>query len=344
MQDTRAVSERAVSRRAFTAAAAAFATIAFVRAPARAAAITWKCGNESPADIPLNLRLSEAFAKIRAETNGQLDIQNYPASALGSGASMISQLRLGALEMMAQAGGQFDSLVPLAAVENMPFAFPNYETAWRAFDGELGNLVRSALSAEGFYIFDKVYDSGFRQFTTSTKPIANVDDLRGMKIRVPASKFRVDAFRSLGASPTPISYNEIYTALQTHVIDGQEGPLVFIDGQKFYEVQKYCSISNHMWGTFYVLVNREHWDGLPRKFQDVMKKHINGAAMLQRRDDERLDETLVAKLTARGMVFNKADAASFRARLKSSGFYARWKQAWGPKLWDALEKYSGPLA
>lgn len=334
-----------VTRKEFAAQSAAiFASIGIVRSAASAAPIVWKCGNESPAGIPLNLRLTEAFAKIKAETDGQLDIQSFPASALGSGSSMISQVRLGALEMMAQAGGQFDSLVPIAAIENTPFAFSSYETAWRAFDGDLGNLIRSALSTQGFYIFDRVYDSGFRQFTTSTKPIQSVDDLRGLKLRVPGSKFRVDAFTSLGASPAPISYAETYTALQTHVIDAQEGPLVYIDGDKFYEVQKYCTLSNHMWGTFYILVNRSQWDSLTPKLQAVMKKHINAAALLQRQDNKRLDTALVDKLRARGMIVNRVEPQSFRAKLSTSGFYARWKDKWGPAAWSALEKYSGPLA
>ena len=324
--------------------AAALASINVV-ASARAAQFTWKCGSEPVASLPLNVRLVEAFNKIKAATNGQLDITLYPNSSLGSGPSMISQLQLGALECLCEAGGQFDTVVPIAAMENVPFAFPNYETAWRAFDGDLGNAIRNEFAAKGYLIVGKVWDSGFRVFTTSPKPIRVVDDLDGMKMRVPPSKFRVDAFKSLGASPTPVAYAEVYTALKTHVVDGQEGPLVFVDAQKFFEVQKYCSVSNHMWGAFWVFFNKDKWASLPANYQDLVRKTLDATALVQRQDDKRLDLTERQEADGNlGMQFNDVNGATFRARLKSSGFYARWRTEWGTTAWNALEKYSGPLA
>jgi TRAP-type transport system periplasmic protein len=323
--------------------AGAVATAGFVRTPARAAQFTWKCGNGASATHPLNVRLDEAFSKIRTETGGQLDLKLFPNSQLGGDTGMVSQLRLGALETMAQVGELFDSLIPVASINSVPFAFSNYEVPHKAFDGSLGALLRYEFLAKGLFAFDHVYDSGFRQFTTSTKPIRTVDDLQGMKLRVTPSKFRLDVFRSLGASPTAVNYAEVYSALQTHIVDGEENPLVGIEDLRFYEVQKYCSLSNHIWGTYWFLVNKEKWDSLPRTFQAIMRKNINAGALLQRRDFATVERNVRDRLTRHGLLFNDVDVASFRQKLRASGFYARWRDEWGAAAWSELEKYSGPL-
>ena len=300
-------------------AGTALAAPAVIRTPARAATFSWKCGDGPSATHPLNTRLAEAFAKIREETKGELDIRLFPNSQLGNNVSMISQLRLGALEMMAEVGDDID-FAPIASIDNVPFAFPNYDVAHQAFDGALGAIVRSALLSQGLVAFERTFDSGFRQITTSIRPVRTADDLQGLKIRISPSKFRIDVFRSLGASPTPVAYNETYTALQTHLVDGEENPLSGIEDLKFYEVQKYCSLSNHMWACFWALVNKDKWDSLPRTFQAIMRKHVNAAALLQRRDFTALERDVRDRLTKRGMIFNDVDVATFRTKLKAAEF------------------------
>ena len=112
----------------------------------------------------------------------------------------------------------------------------------RAMDGDLGAVIRNAIQAQGIHVFEKILENGFREITTSTKPIRNVADLAGLKIRVSPGKIRIDTFQSLGASPAPIALSELYTSLQTHVVDAQENPLLLIEQQKFYEVQKYNTL------------------------------------------------------------------------------------------------------
>ena len=114
-------------------------------------------------------------------------------------------------------------------------------------------MLRSTAEQIGFYCLDKGYDHGFRQITTRTKPITSPDDLRGFKIRLPVAPYLISLFRHLGASPTAINFNEVYSALQTGIVDGQENPLVLIDTAKLYEVQKYCSLTNHVWSGFHPL-------------------------------------------------------------------------------------------
>ena len=316
----------------------------------RAQTINWRCGSGNGGSTPVNVRLKEAFAKIRVETNGELDIKHYPDSQLGSDPALIPQVRLGAAprddDDRRRPGS--DSLVPVAAIENAPFAFPNYETAWRAFDGDLGKIVRAALMTVGMYVFEHPYDNGLRQFTTSVKlrsaasTICRVCGFRVPHIAVSHRRVSLDGRLADCRSPT----TELYTALQTHVVDGQETPLVSVESDRFFEVQKYCSLTNHMWGAFWVFVNKAKWDSLTPKLQDVMVRNVNAFAFLQpAKDDERqLDVTLVDKLTRQGMSINKVDGSSFKAKLRASGFYRTWRNEWGAAAWSALEKYSGPLA
>src|SRR6202023_101996 len=126
---------------------------------------------------------------------------------------------------------------------------------------------------------DKIWDNGFRQITTSTKPIVTPADLQGMKIRVPVSALWTSLFKSLGASPTGINFAEVYSALQTKLVDGQENPLAIIYAAKLYEVQKYCSLTNHMWDGWWFLANKAAWDKVPATIQEIVAKRINEAAL-----------------------------------------------------------------
>ena len=132
---------------------------------------------------------------------------------------------------------------------------------FRAMDGDLGKVIRDDIAAKGGVVcLDRIWENGFRDITTSTKPIHIVGDLAGLKIRVSPGKIRIDTFQSLGASPTPIALSELYTSLQTHVVDAQENPLILINQQKFFEVQKYVSLSEHIWSGYWSLVNQDVWN------------------------------------------------------------------------------------
>lgn len=334
-----------LSRKTFAGAgAAALASVAFVRSPARAAQFGWKFGVDTPVDHPINARAVEAFARIRKESGGQLDITSYPNSTLGSDPNMLLQLRQGALEMLGYAGGILDTVVPLSSIENVAFAFPTREKALAAMDGDLGALVRKAIVDKGIMVFDKLYENGYREFTTSPHPIRNAADLQGLKLRVSPGKLRVDSFRSMGAAVTPIPPNELYTALQTHLVDGQETGILLIEAQRFYEVQRYCSLSNHMWSGYWNLINLDKWNSLPPKLQEILRRNMNLSALKERRDTELLTGATIDKLRRQGMIVNKVDVESFKAKLSAAGYYPRWKKEFGDEAWAALEKYAGKLS
>jgi len=333
-----------VSRQGFVAGtAAAFATIGFIK-PAQAAEFELKWGVDVPPDHPISVRSVEAFGHIKAATKGRVEIKAFPSSQLGSDPAMLSQLRTGALEMLALPGAFFNTVVPVASIENLAYAFPNSDTAFRAMDGDLGEVIRADIRSKGMVVFDKIFENGFREITTSTKPIHNVGDLAGLKIRVSPGKIRIDTFQSLGASPTPISLNELYTSLQTHVVDAQENPLILIEQQKFYEVQKYVSLSNHIWSGYWSLMNEDAWKKLPADVQAVMTREMNAAALRARHDNTILSGSVADKLRRRGMKFNDVDIPSFKAKLSDAKYYQRWKAEFGDKAWTALEKYANKLA
>ena len=139
------------------------------------------------------------------------------------------------------------TLIPTASIWGVGFAWKDYETLWRALDGKLGASLRAQITKAGLIPLEKIWDNGFRQITTSTRPIGKPEGLKGMKIRVPINALWTSLFESLGASPTGINFAEVYSALQTKVVDGQENPPAIIAAAKLYEVQRYCALTNHIW-------------------------------------------------------------------------------------------------
>jgi TRAP-type C4-dicarboxylate transport system substrate-binding protein len=165
-----------------------------------------------------------------------------------------------------------------------------------------------------------------------------------LKIRVSPGKIRIDTFQSLGASPTPIALSDLYTSLQTHVVDAQENPLILIDQQKFYEVQKYVSLSEHIWSGYWTLFNQDVWNSLGGSFQAIITREMSAATVLARNDMVNLNAAVQDQLTRRGMKFNTVDKPSFKAKLSAANYYQRWQAEFGPTAWAALEKYANKLA
>jgi TRAP-type C4-dicarboxylate transport system substrate-binding protein len=141
-----------------------------------------------------------------------------------------------------------------------------------------------------------------------------------------------------------VPIGELYTALQTKVVDGQENALPTIDAAKIYEVQKFCTYTSHVWDCFTLVGNKRSWNALPEELRALVTRILDVHALKQRAAHEMLNSTLEAKLTGAGMKFNKVDAKPFREMLQKSGYYANWKKKFGPDAWALLEKYTGKLA
>jgi TRAP-type transport system periplasmic protein len=305
---------------------------------------TYKYANNLPDTHPMNIRAREMAAAIKQETSGRFDLQVFPNSQLGSDTDTLTQLRSGGVEFFTLSGLILSILVPAASINGMGFAFPDYATVWKAMDGELGAYVRGQIAKANLVAMEKIWDNGFRQTTTSTKPVQSPDDFRGMKLRVPPSPLWTSMFKAFDAAPASINFNEVYSALQTKIVDGQENPLAIISTAKLYEVQKYCSLTNHMWDGFWFLANRRAWERLPDDVRAIVAKHVNAAGVAERTDVEKLNANLQQDLAGKGLVFNKPNPEPFRNKLRTAGFYSEWKAKYGEEAWGILEKAVGRLA
>jgi tripartite ATP-independent transporter DctP family solute receptor len=329
-------------------ASAAATVLGGVGAPfvarAQQAEFTYKYANNLPDSHPLNIRAKEMSAAIKTETNGRVDLQIFPNNQLGSDTDMLSQIRSGGVEFFTLSGLILATLVPAASISGIGFAFANYDAVWKAMDGDLGAYIRKEITKANLVVMDKIWDNGFRQTTSSTKPINGPDDFKGFKIRVPVSPLWTSMFKAFDAAPASINFNEVYSALQTKVVEGQENPLALISTAKLYEVQKYCSLTNHMWDGFWFLANRRAWEKLPEDVRAVVARNINAAAVKERGDTEKLNATVREDLAGKGLTFNQPEVTAFRDKLRSAGFYAEWKGKYGDEAWALLEKSVGKLA
>src|SRR5271155_1204128 len=336
------------SRRTLLKASAATAVLGGIGAPsvarAQQAEFTYKYANNAPDTNPMNVRAREMAAAIKAETNGRFDLQIFPNNQLGSDTDMLSQIRSGGLEFFTLSGLILATLVPAASINGIGFAFPDYDTVWKAMDGDLGAYVRGEITKANLVVMDKIWDNGFRQTTSSTKPINGPDDFKGFKIRVPVSPLWTSMFKAFDAAPASINFSEVYSALQTKIVEGQENPLAIISAAKLYEVQKYCSLTNHMWDGYWFLANRRALEALPPDIRTIVEKNVNEAALKARVDTEKLNATVREELATKGLTFNQPDLTPFRDKLRAAGFYSEWKGKYGEEAWAILEKSVGKLS
>jgi tripartite ATP-independent transporter DctP family solute receptor len=334
-----------MSRRALLGGASAALAGAYLARPAKAAAeFEFKLGVNTPDTHPLTVRLSEATKDIAARSSGRLVVTVFPNSQLGGDPEMLSQVRAGGIEFLAAPSMTLSTLVPLSGLPSVGFAFQSYDQVWAAMDGGVGEIVREAIAKAGVVPMKKIWDNGFRQITSSaSRQLNSVEDLKGFKIRVPVTALLTSLFSGLGALPSSISYSELYSALQTHIVEGQENPLAQVSTGKLYEVQKYCALSNHCWSGYWIIGNRRALSSLPADLTEIVNESFDAAAVNERADLLAMDRSLQGELTSHGMVFNKPDPVQFRAALVKAGFYTQWQKTYGAEAWDKLEHYTGKL-
>jgi TRAP-type transport system periplasmic protein len=320
---------------------ATYGAIGIVRSPARAAQFEYKLALTDPIDYPSSVRLIQMTNAVAAETNGRMQIKVYPNSILGSSASMLTQLRLGVVHFFASNHYGFSPLVPLIQIDSVGFAFSSPKQPLALLDGDLGVFLRKEFAAKGMYLFERSFDIGFRQVTSGTKPIRIAADFNDFKIRVPPAPIFVDLFKTLGSSPVPIDSNELYTALQTHLVDGQEVSMQGMESYRTYEVQKYLSVTNHLWVGIYMAANGNAWNALPPDIQEIIKRNTVKYTLMERKDIGFTNTSLTDKLKRQGLTFITPDIAGMRARL--APYYGRWKNELGSTAWSILEAGVGKL-
>ncbi|MDQ0137706.1 tripartite ATP-independent transporter DctP family solute receptor [Neorhizobium galegae] len=324
-------------------AAAGIAAPAILTGKANAAEFKYRMVPMIPPGNPLVDYATEAAAKIQEKSGGRLEIQVFPGFVLGSPPQLQTQLRTNAIQFLMTSGSALSSAIPRASILQVPYAFNSYKDLWPVVDSNFLDILTPDFEKLGFHRIGKVWDIGFRHVTTSKTAINIPDDLKGLKIRVPSIPLVISLFEKLQSSPTPLGGNELYSALQTHLVDGQENGLVSVEGGKFYEVQKHCSLTGHQWEGYMNFANPAAWAKLPDDLKELVVTNINAGVDAERAKMVELETTVRKSLEGRGMVFTTPDREAFRNKLKASGFYTAAMDIMGKDLWAALEAKIGPL-
>jgi tripartite ATP-independent transporter DctP family solute receptor len=299
--------------------------------------------NQAP-DSPLHKRLVAMWAAIGKETGGRVATRVMPENNKhpGSDPAVLKMLVAGEIEFFTLMGGILGNAVPVAEVQQVPFAFRSADQAHRAMDGPLGAYLRGEMAAKGIVGFPiGAFDNGMRQIGGTKRPIARPEDLAGLRMRIPAGKMFEDTFRAFGAEPVVVNSSGIYGALKSGEVDAQENPLGYMNLFRHYEVMKFISMTNHMWSGFNMLANQAVWRRLPEDVRAVIERNVAQAVRLQRQDQQAENTTARPALAKHGLVFNEVDVAPFRARL--SGVYASWRKTLGSRCWSLLEAEVGRL-
>ena len=247
-------------------------------------------------------KAAELFKKLADErTKGRVKVEVYPNSVLYKDKEEVEALQLGAVQMLAPSTSKFGPLgVPAFEVFDLPFIFPDHAVQQRVINGPIGVKLFKLLEPKGIHGL-AYWDNGFKQMTTN-KPLHLPGDMKGLKLRIKGSKVLDEQMRSVGASPQVLAFSEVYQALQTGVIDGAENSLPNIYSQKFYEVQKYLTVSNHGYGAYAVIVNKKFWDGLPPDIRGILEKAMQEATDFENKLTQEEEDDTLKKIKASGKI------------------------------------------
>ncbi len=251
------------------------------------------------ADAPKG-KAAEYFKKIAEErTKGRVKVQVYANSQLYKDKEELEALQIGAVQMLAPTFSKFGPLgVREFEVFDLPYLFDNLADARKVTQGPIGNSLLAKLSPKGVAGL-AFWDNAFKQMTAN-KPLRKPEDFRGLKIRIQSSKVMDAQMRALGANPQVLAFSEIYQALQTGVVDAQENPYSNIDTQKFYEVQKYLSVTDHGYHAYVLIANKKFWDGLPADLRKIMDGVVKDTTEYFNAAAEKDDQEALAHIKASG--------------------------------------------
>ncbi len=251
---------------------------------------------------------------IEQRSNGNIKVQIFHSASLGNETEILQQVQMNSIQMAIVTGGPFDTFDPMARVINYPFLFKDYEQVDRILDGPLGAELLKSLEGSGFkgLCFS---ENGFRNLTNNKLPVKNPAGIKGLKIRVMASAIHKAIWRTLGANPTPMPW-PIYTELEQGVIDGQENPLWVMEVYKFYEIQKYMTLTRHVYSYHIDVASLKWWQTLNADTQKMIQEAMIEAAVFQRQDNRSKNAARLQLLKEKGMqVEENPDIDAFRAKV-----------------------------
>lgn len=291
-------------------------------------------------------RAVKLFAEeVEKASGGKMKVRAIGAAALGPDVQMQQALIGGAQEMMVGSTATLVGITKEMALWDTPFLFNNAQEADAILDGPIGQKVMDKLQEKG--LVGLVYwENGFRNLTNSKRPVAKLEDLDGIKLRVMQNQVFLDSFKTLGANAVPLPFPELFPALETKAVDGQENPYNTILSSKFYEVQKYLTVTNHVYSPWIVLVSKKWWDGLSKDEQKVLLDAAKKSRDFERKDTREEAAKALADLKTKGMQVNELPAAEAnRMREKLAKVNAGIADNVGKDLWNetqaALAKLRG---
>jgi len=251
---------------------------------------------------------------IEQRSKGEIKVQIFHSASLGNETEILQQVQMNTIQMAVITGGPFDTFDPIARVVNYPFLFKDNAQADEILDGPLGTKILKSLESSGFkgLCFS---ENGFRNLSNNKRAVKSPDDIKGLKIRVMASAIHKAIWQALGANPTPMPW-PIYTELEQGVIDGQENPLWVMEVYKFYEIQKYMTLSRHVYSYHIDVASLKWWEKLDSKTQDMIQKAMYEAAVFQREDNRSKNAARLTFLKEKGMqVEENPDIDAFRTKV-----------------------------
>mgnify|MGYP003616849978 FL=1 len=265
-------------------------------------------GHLNNADHPVSFGVKRFSELLAAKSGGKMKVQEFPASQLGNELQQQSALQGGVQQMSAPATTSLAGIVQEFGLVDFPFSVSTFEQADALLDGPLGQALIAKLPEKGLVALG-YWDLGFRNVTNSKHPITKAEDLDGLKIRVIPNPVFLETFRAFKANPVPMAFAELYGALEARAVDGQENPYAVILSNKFYEVQKYLSATNHVYAANIVLVSKKFWDSLTPAEQKMMNEAADETRSYQRQVSRAAAQKAVGELQAKGMQYNQISPA-----------------------------------
>jgi tripartite ATP-independent transporter DctP family solute receptor len=279
---------------------------------------TIRFGHLNNTDHPTSLGVKKFAEIVAAKSGGKIKVQEYPASQLGNELQQQSALQGGVQEMLVASTTSLAGIVKEFGLFDFPFLFSNAKQADSMVDGPLGKMLSARLADKGVVVLG-FFDLGFRNVTNSKRPITKAEDLEGLKLRVIPNPVFLETFKTFKANPIPLPFAELYGALESKAVDGQENPFAVILSSKFYEVNKYVSATNHVYATNPVQISKRFWDKLNPAEQKLLQDAAIEAQNYQRVVSREASAKAVGELKAKGMLYNDlapAELARMRAEVK----------------------------
>ena len=273
-------------------------------------------GTTTPDAHPYNLGLVKMGELINEKTNGAVKLDVFGNSQLGGERDLIEGLQLGSVQVTCVSTAPLSGFTDMFLVFDLPFIFETTEQARAVMDSEVGEQILHSVDEQGL-VGLAWFENGFRNVTNNVKPVTVPDDLKGIKIRTMENPIHMAAFKVMGADPTPMAMGDVFTALQQGTIDAEENPVPIVETNKFYEVQKYISMTGHLFSPAPVFIGKDYFESLPAEYQDAIKEAADEATPYQR---EQIDEQNVSgleSLKSNGMEANEVEKAPFQDATKS---------------------------